>query len=55
MIWIDDMKYERRKFCLNCNQERNDVKALKFSVKDNDYGTAICLCSECRAKLKEIL
>ena len=56
MIWIEDMKYDRRKFCLNCNREKDDVKALKFSVNDNDYGaTTICLCKECRDKLKAIL
>lgn len=56
MIWIEELIYDRHKFCLNCNCEKDDVKALKFSVNDNDYGaTTICLCSECRAKLKEIL
>lgn len=56
MIWIENLKYERGKFCLNCNCEKEDVKALKFSVKNNDYGACtICLCKECRNKLKAVL
>jgi hypothetical protein len=56
MIWIEDLIYDRRKFCLNCNCEKDDVKALKFTVGNNDYGAcAVCLCKECRDKLKAIL
>lgn len=56
MIWIEEPKYDRHKFCLNCNCEKDDSKELKFSVQDNNSGACtVCLCKECRNKLKTLL
>ena len=56
MIRIEVNKYDRHKFCLNCNCERADTKELKFSVGDNDYNACvIALCKECRVKLRSLL
>lgn len=56
MIWIEKPLYDREKFCLNCNCQKDDTKDLKFSVGDNDStACVISLCKECRDKLKAIL
>lgn len=56
MIRIEKPLFDREKFCLSCNCQKDDTKNLKFSVGDN-YNTAcvISLCKECREKLKAIL
>lgn len=56
MIWTENLKFDKDEYCFNCNSIKEDCKELKFSVGDN-YSNAvvICLCEDCRNKLKAIL
>lgn len=56
MIKLEKSKWDRDKFCLNCNEHKDDCKELKFSVGQSDSNAvSICLCGKCRDALRRIL
>lgn len=56
MIRIQELKFEPDKFCVNCGNIGEDMKNIKFSVKNSlNPSIAICLCKKCRHELAKLL
>lgn len=54
MIYIRQEKNELVKLCSICNSNKN-TKIIVLENNITKSGTLICLCKECREKLKKIL